>query len=249
LIAFVKKEIKMCTVSYLPGQSGFILTSSRDEKITRPIARLSDPVIIHDQQVTFPQDPLGQGTWIASSNTRTVCLLNGAFKAHLPRPPYKHSRGLVVLEAFDYFSLQNFAENYNFNGLEPFTLLLIEIGELLVLRWDGSQLFISEKDASQKHIWSSATLYKPDIILKRQEWFNHWISSTEELSLDSIRKFHLTAGDGDPENAVRMRRGNLYETVSLTSVVRSGIEMDMIYEDLIHAETTHKTLSQSYVSN
>ncbi|NIJ52277.1 NRDE family protein [Dyadobacter arcticus] len=239
----------MCTVSYLPGQSGFILTSSRDEKITRPIARLSDPVMIHDHEVTFPQDPLGQGTWIASSNTRTVCLLNGAFKSHKPRPPYKHSRGLVVLHAFDYFSLQSFAENYNFNGLEPFTLLLIEVGELLVLRWDGSQLFVTEKNPSQKHIWSSATLYKPEIIKKRQDWFDRWISSTEELSLDSIRKFHLTAGDGDPENAIRMRRDNLYETVSLTSVVRSGTEMDMIYEDLIHSETTYKTMSQSYVSN
>jgi hypothetical protein len=246
---FLKKKIKMCTVSYLPGQSGFILTSSRDEKITRPIARLSDPVMIHDQEVTFPQDPLGRGTWIASSNTRTVCLLNGAFKAHQPSPPYRHSRGLVVLDAFDYFSLQSFAENYNFDGLEPFTLLLIEIGELLVLRWDGSRLFVTEKNASQKYIWSSATLYKPEIIKKRQDWFDHWIASTEEFSLDGIRKFHLTAGDGDPENAIRMRRENRYETVSLTSVVRSGAEMYMIYEDLIHSETIHKTLSQSYVSN
>lgn len=239
----------MCTVSYLPGQSGFILTSSRDEKITRPIARFSDPVIINGQQVTFPQDPLGQGTWIASSNTRTVCLLNGAFKAHQPKPPYKHSRGLVVLDAFNYLSLQCFAQNYDFNGLEPFTLLLIEVGQLLVLRWDGSQLFATEKDASQKHIWSSATLYTPGIIQKRQEWFNQWISSIQELSLNSIHKFHLTAGEGDPENAVRMRRDNLYQTVSLTSVVRSGPEMDMIYEDLIHCEITHKTLSKSYVSN
>lgn len=239
----------MCTVSYLPAQSGFILTSSRDEKNTRPLARLNDPIIIQDQQVTFPQDPLGQGTWIASSTARTVCLLNGAFRAHRSKPPYKHSRGLVVLDAFNYLSLQSFVENYNFTGLEPFTLLLIEIGQLLVLRWDGGQLFITEKNANQKHIWSSATLYKPEVVKKRQEWFDSWVSSTEDLSLDSIRKFHLTAGDGEPENAVRMRRDNLYQTVSLTSVVRSGTEMEIIYEDLIHTEITHRTLSQSYVSN
>ncbi|NIJ52930.1 NRDE family protein [Dyadobacter arcticus] len=239
----------MCTVSYLPGQSGFILTSSRDEKITRPIARLSGPVIIHDREVTFPQDPLGQGTWIASSNTRTVCLLNGAFKNHQPRPPYKYSRGLVVLHAFDYFTIQSFAHHYDFSGLEPFTLLLVEVGELLVLHWDGSQLLITEKDASRKHIWSSVTLYQPDIIAKREKWFSDWIISTNNLSLDNIRKFHLTAGDGDPENAVRMRRDNLYATVSLTSVVRSGTHMEMTYEDLIHAEPATRSLLQHHVSN
>jgi hypothetical protein len=239
----------MCTVSYLPGQTGFILTSSRDEKITRPAARLTGPVVIRGHEVTYPQDPLGNGTWIASSNTRTVCLLNGAFKAHETRPPYKHSRGLVVLHAFEYQSPQSFVDNYDFDGLEPFTLILVEIGELLVVRWDGSNLFATEADASRKHIWSSATLYKPEIIRKRQEWFDHWIASTNELSLNSIRAFHLTAGDGDPKNAIRMRRDGLYETVSLTSVVRSGAEMDIIYEDLIRAETAHKTLSGSYASN
>eukprot|EP01034_Spumella_vulgaris_P014913 gene14913-19054_t len=30
--------------------NGFILTSSRDEKLVRPVARLSDPVMIHDQE-------------------------------------------------------------------------------------------------------------------------------------------------------------------------------------------------------
>jgi hypothetical protein len=239
----------MCTVSYLPGQNGFILTSSRDEKITRPAARLSEPIVIHDQEVTFPKDPQGQGTWIASSNTRTACLLNGAFKNHQPKPPYKHSRGLVVLHAFDYFTIQSFANHYDFSGLEPFTLLLVEIGELLVLRWDGSELFIAEKDPSRKHIWSSATLYNPDIIAKREKWFSDWITTTDELSLDSVRKFHLTAGDGDTENAVRMHRDNLYATVSLTSVVRLGTHMEMIYEDLIHFEPDTQSLLHHHVSN
>jgi hypothetical protein len=238
----------MCTVSYLPGQNGFILTSSRDEKITRPAARLSEWVFSHDHEVTFPKDPQGQGTWIASSSTRTVCLLNGAFKNHQPKPPYKHSRGLVVLHAFDYATIPGFASQYDFSGLEPFTLLLVEIGELFVLRWDGNQLFIEKKDAFRKHIWSSATLYQPEIIAKREKWFSEWIISTPDLSLNSIRQFHLTAGDGDPENAVRMQRDNLYATVSLTSVVRSGNHMEMTYEDLIHSEPTPE-ISLSHVSN
>ncbi|WP_170982873.1 NRDE family protein [Dyadobacter frigoris] len=239
----------MCTVSYLPGQSGFILTSSRDERITRPAAKLSGPVIIHDHEVTFPKDPQGHGSWIASSKTRTVCLLNGAFTAHHPKPPYKHSRGLVVLHAFNYFTIQNFISAYDFTGLEPFTLLLVEIGELFVLRWDGSKLFATELNASQPQIWSSATLYSPEIIKARQIWFRQWLNAPEDLSLESIRNFHKTAGAGDPENAVLMQRGDQYATVSLTSVVRSENRMEMTYEDLIHSKLTHQKLSHAYVSN
>ncbi len=239
----------MCTVSYLPFQNGFILTSSRDEKITRPPAILSYPVFYHDQEVTFPKDPLGQGSWIATSKSRTVCLLNGAFTAHEPKPPYKHSRGLVVLHAFDYSTIYQFASEYDFTGLEPFTLLMIEMGSLLVLRWTGSQLFKIEKDAFEPHIWSSATLYSPEIIKERQLWFSKWLHSASAKSLESIRNFHKTAGDGDPENAVRMRRADQYATVSLTSVVRSGQEIEMVYEDLIHSKLTRKKLAQNYVSN
>ncbi|WAC14680.1 NRDE family protein [Dyadobacter pollutisoli] len=239
----------MCTVSYLPGQNGFILTSSRDEKLTRPVAKLSEPILIHGQEVTFPSDPQGNGTWIASSNARTVCLLNGAFTAHTPAPPYRHSRGLVVLNAFDYFTVQSFIANYDFGGLEPFTLLLVEKETLVVLRWNGRQLFVVEKDPAVPHIWSSATLYEPEMIVKREKWFSEWLDSLKEISLDGIREFHKRAGEDDPENAIRMRRGDVFATVSLTSVIRSGTQMEMIYEDLIHSETIHKTLSRHYVSN
>jgi len=239
----------MCTVSYLPAPSGFILTSSRDEKIARPAAKLSKPVIINDHEVTFPKDPQGQGSWIAASKSRTVCLLNGAFTAHQPKPPYKHSRGLVVLHAFKYYTIQNFASTYDFTGLEPFTLLLVELGALVVLRWDGSTLFTSELDAFQPQIWSSATLYSPEIIKKRQVWFRQWLNTSKELTLESIRSFHKTAGDGNPENAVLMQRDNQYATVSLTSVVGSDGHVEMTYEDLIHNKLTHQKLSHAYVSN
>lgn len=239
----------MCTVSYLPFQNGFILTSSRDEKITRPAAKRSDSIIYHDQEITFPRDPLGHGSWIATSSKRTVCLLNGAFKAHIPEPPYKHSRGLVVLHAFKYPTIKKFASEYDFRGLEPFTLLLIENGKLFVLRWTGSGLFKTEKDASQPYIWSSATLYPPEIIARRELWFSLWLNSASQQSLEGIRTFHKTAGDGDPENAVCMRRAGQYATVSLTSVIRAGEQVEMIYEDLINCELTHKKLSKNDACN
>src|SRR4051812_35703302 len=117
----------MCTVTYLPThQNGFILTHSRDEKAIRKPALSPQAVIIGGQEVYFPQDPQGKGTWIATSAYTTLCLLNGAYIAHEPQPPYKHSRGLVLLHFFDYASIDNFIALYDFDGIEPFTLIMVE---------------------------------------------------------------------------------------------------------------------------
>ncbi|WP_332367647.1 hypothetical protein [Spirosoma telluris] len=173
----------MCTATYLPfGPNGFILTHSRDEKALRPAARPPGTVNIGGTEVTFPQDPQGQGTWIASGHRTgsfvqtAVCLLNGGFVSHLPQPPYRHSRGLVPLHFFTYPSIDVFVRAYGFRGIEPFTLLIVEAGGLIdrrvvELRWNGNRLFMSEKDPEHPNIWSSVTLYSPDVIRKRESWF------------------------------------------------------------------------------
>ncbi|MBK6665833.1 MAG: NRDE family protein [Saprospiraceae bacterium] len=69
----------MCTVSYMPTKSGFILTSSRDESKVRK-ALPPATYHLHGQDLVFPKDILAGGTWIAASERGQVaCLLNGAF--------------------------------------------------------------------------------------------------------------------------------------------------------------------------
>ena len=244
----------MCTATYLPlGPTGFILTHSRDEKSIRPSARLPNEFRISEWAVTFPQDPQGKGTWIASGHRTdgtqtTVCLLNGAFMPHQPQSPYKHSRGLVIPHFFSYPSLGDFAESYDFAGIEPFTLLSIEESQLTELRWNGSRLFIAEKDPQQPHIWSSVTLYMPDVIQQRESWFQRWQQQITDWSPDAIRAFHLSAGEGDPHNAVRMNRQNQYLTVSLTQVIQEHGQTGLQYEDLIQSVRPHQTTSPDYAT-
>ncbi len=239
----------MCTVSYLPGPDGFILTSSRDERTNRPTATITNTISSQGEEVLFPRDPQGQGSWIATSASRTACLLNGAFVFHQPSPPYRHSRGLIVLAAFDYGTIHQFADEYDFTALEPFTLILLEADELLVLRWDGTRLFRTRHDTGQPRIWSSATLYSPGIVQVRWRWFGQWLGTSSKFSPESIRTFHKTAGTGDPENALLMRRGQEYATVSLTSIVRTADGVEMIYEDLTHGHLTRHRLPNIYVPN
>ena len=86
----------MCTVSFLPLENGFILTSNRDERALRKKAIFPSYQESKAGTVIFPQDGEAGGTWFATADTRMICLLNGAFKSHEKQPPYRHSRGKVV---------------------------------------------------------------------------------------------------------------------------------------------------------
>src|SRR6476619_3650958 len=114
----------MCTVSFVPfTKNHFILTSNRDETTARGLA--SSPVIIEKEtyKLVCPIDPLASGTWIAASNYGDmICLLNGAFKRHKHLPPYRKSRGLVVLDYFDTGEPEKFAAEYDLSNIEPFTM-------------------------------------------------------------------------------------------------------------------------------
>lgn len=239
----------MCTATYLPlGPTGFILTHSRDEKALRPAARPPQIVIINGQEVMFPQDPQGQGTWIAASAQTAVCLLNGAFSPHPHRPPYRHSRGLVIPHFFGFQSTDDFINHYTFDHIEPFTLLILRAGQLVELRWNGQRLFIHEKDALRPHIWSSVTLYTPDVIEKREQWFAAWLASHASPSVAAIRAFHTSAGDGDPQNDINMNRQGETLTLSLTSIVHDSRSTEIIYEDFTQHTLIQQTIQRPYAT-
>jgi hypothetical protein len=247
----------MCTATYLPlSPGGFILTHSRDEKAIRRAAIPPRTIRIGGQQLIMPEDPQSGGTWIAASAQVSVCLLNGAFAPHQPQPPYgsgqpKHSRGLVIPHFFQYSSAATFFRDYDFRGIEPFTLLIAEVGKLTVLRWTGERVFMREKDPGKPHIWSSATLYTPEIIEKRESWFGDWCDQNPTPTVDAIREFHQTAGDGDGENSLLMNRRDTILTISLTSIVYQEDPIDgdtnqMIYEDFTQQLLHQQTLVQPY---
>jgi hypothetical protein len=239
----------MCTATFLPRSGGgFVLTHSRDEKTARPTALLPGSFLRNGHELIYPKDPQGSGTWIVASPDLTVCLLNGAFRAHVPQPPYAHSRGLVPLQVFDYPTVDDFLNQHDPYGLEPFTLLLAQTDRLTQLRWDGHRADVLEKDSRQPHIWSSVTLYSPEVVKQRQGWFDHWLSEQPDPSVTDIRAFHQVGGQGDAANAIRMHRpghqmeGNLM-TLSLTSVLHEAGTVEMIYEDFGSNQLVRRTFN------
>jgi hypothetical protein len=122
--------------------------------------------------------------------------------------------------------------------MEPFTMIVVEKGQLMELRWDEQQKHIKELSMRKAHIWSSATLYTPEVQAKREQWFKEWLMQHKEgYTREEILAFHRTAGDGDSWNDVVMNRNNIVRTVSITSVQRSAYNMDMQYNDLMTQRT------------
>ncbi len=225
----------MCTVTYIPDpKNNFVLTSNRDEAPGRSADEFG---LLKEQdiQVTFPRDKGAGGTWIAiASSNRVVCLLNGGFIKHKHRPPYKRSRGIMVLDFFKYPSAENFFDHYDFDGMEPFTFVIAEFGKLWELRWDEIQTHIQPLDATKTHIWASWTLYDAAAQQKRKNWFEEWKQQNIGHLGENVLTFHQTAGDGDIENDVVMNRNGKVQTIGITRVEKKAQQIEMIYYDLLN---------------
>lgn len=226
----------MCTVTYYPTPHGFVLTHNRDEAPTR-----SPQTITHKKNerrtLSFPQDTQAGGTWIISDDTgQTACLLNGAFTKHARTPPYRRSRGLLLLDAWEAEHPVDFLAQYDYTGIEPFTLLLFSAHFLREIRWDGSQQYIKNLAVDQSHFWCSATLYPTEMQERREQVFRRWLQqSNQQKDAKDLLNLHRNGSIGDPENDFVMNRNNRVRTVSITQVVQQLHNIEMRYFELLNA--------------
>ncbi len=234
----------MCTVTYIPSGNHFFFTSSRDERADRPIATFPQQHEIGRKHLLFPTDPEGGGSWIVVHESgNTAVLLNGAAEVHIPKPPYRKSRGLILLDIISDRSPVNAFSELDFSTIEPFTIILFENNKLYSCMWDGNIKFMETIDRSEARIWSSVTLYDSDIIFKREKWFTDWIADNPHPSAADIIRFHLQGGDGDPVNDLNMNRGNKLFTNSISCIRHSMESAAFRYLDLRNGITADSFLS------
>lgn len=224
----------MCTVTFLPAPSGFILTHNRDEAPSRSPQHISKEKAGRDT-LLFPRDTKAGGAWIAASRSgKTACLLNGAFIKHHHDPPYRRSRGLMLLDFFEWEQTTAFFQQYDLEGIEPFTFLLFEKEAITQLRWDGTRRHLENLPPDRPHFWCSATLYPPEMQTKREHIFRSWLDSQSPIpNPKSLITLHRKGSVGDPENDFVMNRGGRVCTVSITQVVFQKEIFQMRYFDLL----------------
>ena len=150
----------MCTLIWKPTQTGILVGSNRDEWPGRGNASLPDWNTVNGTNVFAPIDPAKGGSWFACIPQQRLCvILNGGFIKHTSSPPYKMSRGIILMNALT----QPIEETLttDFTGIEPFTLVIRDFisTAAYTLVWTGETLDIQEEDWTEERVWSSATLY------------------------------------------------------------------------------------------
>lgn len=231
----------MCTVTYIPKENNnFILTSNRDEAYGRTTLAPSF-YDVDGVKMLFPKDAVAGGSWIGiSEKSRMICLLNGGFTNHIKVQDYKMSRGVVVKELLKAEDLTMAIQDFEYDGIEPFTIVAIDWSGVLKateLVWDGHKAHINVLGKEPK-IWSSSTLYDATMKEKRRDWFAQFSKETD-WTPESLLDFHTTAGEGDKHIDLKMNRGKL-GTVSSTQVTKNGESCEMAYHDF-QKEEVHTT--------
>lgn len=232
----------MCTVTFIPKRNNnFILTTNRDEAPSRK-SLPPDFYDVDGVRALFPKDRVSGGTWIGiSDKSRLICILNGGSIRHVRKSHYRKSRGLVAKEFLACDSVSALIKNYDFSGIEPFTMILVEWSEGLNL-----VEFILNEDHHECHqlplvpkIWSSTTLYTESMIRERQKWFDHFVSQ-HQLNAEGLLNFHKNSGKGNLDFGVVMDRG-FVKTTSRTQVEKMFEVVDMRYKNLLKDTKTDQS--------
>lgn len=230
----------MCTVSFIPLEEGFVITSNRDEKIQRET--IPPQIYKHTNQLlAYPKDHIAGGTWIAISNqNKAAVLLNGGFEKHIQKNNYIKSRGLVLLQSFAMELNIDAIYHLNLDGVEPFTLLMIEFKNELKfheLVWDGVQKHFKELDTTLPAIWSSVTLYTKENRRERSNWFKNWIQINKQSDDKKIFEFHTAKHSNELSNNVIMKSDNSLQTLSISQIKYWKGEISLTYFDLSTKDT------------
>lgn len=210
-----------------------IITSNRDEHIGRENAAAPAIQTLPDKKIIFPKDARAGGTWFAATDNGIVAvLLNGAFKKHIVKPPYRKSRGLILLAIIESDQPLLFFNELNLDNIEPFTVVLYQPGLLHELRWDGINKHQRQPDISANHIWSSSTLYSDEIIVQRENMFQQFIQVPAAITAERIHEFHA-GNNGDDENGFIINRQTGMKTFSITQAIINNNVVNFLHTDLL----------------
>lgn len=227
----------MCLVSYIPLKEGFVLNSNRDEAPSRNAGKIIEEDI-DKTKIYYPGDHAG-GSWIViSDDSRLVCLLNGAFENHERILPYRISRGIMMKEFFQYEDAVDFLQHYNFQNIEPFTMVIKDSLGLFEFVWDGQKKYVQSLDQQKLHIWSSATLYNGLYREKRKLWLEKELGLRPTLISEEIIAAHLLQDPNDIDNSLKMNRNGVVQTISHTQVYVANATASLKHLNLLTSDET-----------
>jgi hypothetical protein len=231
----------MCTATYYPLSSkAYLLTHNRDEVGERgKVSTFPKPYTIAKGELYAPKDLQSDGTWIGTTNCMfSVCLLNGGFEKHLSKSSYNKSRGKIIFQFFETYSVQKFLNQTNFNDYEPFTFIVVDTQneeiKLDEIIWDGESVHHNILDAAKRHIWSSSTLYSKEVREIKAELFSS-LNIKKFNYQEELLAFHKSKIKEGQKAALILEPDDLERQTVAITYIEKGINNSckLYYEDLL----------------
>lgn len=153
---------------------------------------------------------------MGATDHRWAFLLNGGGRKHVHRPPYRISRGRVPLQVVSAPSVESWFEEFDPQGVEPFTLVVLDCSELIECVWDEDQWTMHPVEAPL--VRASWTLYDEHWQLERRRWFAEWLKEVPEPSPEAVWRFHRSKHTDRADQDLMVDRGFL-KTIALSQFV------------------------------
>lgn len=220
----------MCTVTFIPRDSGFYVAMNRDERIARPTA--NPPAMFRHRSVesVYPVDSEG-GTWIAANHMGVAFALLNWNDARVLREKSR-TRG-VVIPALAASACSQAADlllgRLDLDGILPFRLVGFFPSEGCVKEWYWDQRAIERRSfAWTRRQWCSSSLSDETAALARTRAFEQKLAGDDAVSLTWLRQLHSSHDDDNRPFSHCVHREHV-KTVSYTEFVCSDQRIECNY--------------------
>jgi hypothetical protein len=221
----------MCTVSFLPTRTGFMLAMNRDERKSRPRGVAPRRHQMESRTALHPCEP-GGGTWIGVNDAGlTLALINWYSKPQRDLALCL-SRGIVIphlLAGADLAGVGYLFADIPLSRLNPFRLIAASMADRAVRewRWDGTVLKSRRHGWTRNH-WFSSGHDEAVAIRKRANVMRVAAECAPAVTPAWLRKLHRSHQPERDAFSVCMHRDDA-ETVSYTEILATGRRAEMRY--------------------
>jgi hypothetical protein len=208
----------MCILSVVKSSDRLIITSNRDEQRSRKNSQVPETINLVNRRAVLARDAQALGTWLLTDDFgRTAILLNGAFTGHTPTPPYRESRGIILMNLFQEEDFKTAFLFYNLENIEPFQVVFIYKKNAIQCLWDGTQKHVFAIDLTRPKVFFSPTLYEPEQQDFKRNNFLSIFGKSDSITSTDLFNFHTAQSEENADSNFFMNR-EFQTTKSVTQI-------------------------------
>lgn len=197
----------MCTLTWKPLDSGYVLLFNRDEQRSRPVALPPRAFEANGVRYLAPTDTARGGTWLlVNEHGLSLGLLNHVSAMRLV-PTHPASRCWLPHHAADCLEVETAIKRIATRRLDdvpPFHLIAADASQASLLTWDGIDATATRLAAAGCLLTTSS--YQPEIIAsQRLSTFARDVGDMASASVEQLVAFHEYRGE-DAAAGIRMSR-------------------------------------------